>query len=142
MRQHQRVLVTPRVIGIGLYSIFIGRVERLPQRLALTGIDDLKDKLAGLVVVALTVRFFTVALEWSGSGDILAFGVAVAAVVASVTLYTALGHGQHGSARHPPRQEGPRRLPTALARIDVHADVPPLARGGSVIRLSSSLAAV
>lgn len=68
------------IIGIGLYSIFIGQVERLPRRLAITGLNDLKDKLTGIVVVALPVRFFTVALEWNGQANVLGFGLGIAAV--------------------------------------------------------------
>jgi uncharacterized membrane protein YqhA len=78
------------IIGFGLYSIFIERVERLPRWLAVEGLDDLKDRLAGIVVVALAVRFFTVALEWTGTGDILGFGLAIAAVILGLTAYTSL----------------------------------------------------
>lgn len=85
------------LIGIGLYSIFIERVEHLPRWLAIRGLEDLKEKLAGVVVVALVVDFFTVALEWNGSSDILAFGGAIAVVVLSLSVYT-FAHGR----RHAP----------------------------------------
>ncbi len=75
------------VIGIGLYSIFISRVEHLPPWLAIRGFEDLKDKLASVVVVALAVDFFTVALEWHGSNDILALGGAIAAVLLGMSAY-------------------------------------------------------
>lgn len=94
------------VIGFGLYSIFIERVERLPKWLAIRGFEDLKEKLASVVVVALAVDFFTVALEWDGSGDILAFGGAIGAVLLGLSVY-ALVHrvreqNQHTAAPNEP----------------------------------------
>jgi len=76
------------IIGIGLYSIFVERVDHLPQALAIRGFEDLKNKLASVVVVALAVDFFTVALEWSGSRDIIAFGAAIGAVLLGLSAYT------------------------------------------------------
>ena len=83
------------IIGIGLYSIFIGRVEHLPRWLAIRGFEDLKEKLASVVVVALAVDFFTVALEWNGSSDIMAFGAAIAVVLLGLSAYV-LAHRTHG----------------------------------------------
>lgn len=85
------------VIGIGLYSIFISRVEHLPPWLAIRGFEDLKEKLASVVVVALAVDFFTVALEWHGSNDILALGGAIAAVLLGMSAYV-LAHRTHDRA--------------------------------------------
>jgi uncharacterized membrane protein YqhA len=82
------------IIGIGLYSIFIERVDHLPQWLAIRGFEDLKEKLASVVVVALAVDFFTVALEWNGAGDIMAFGAAIAAVLLGLSAYV-LAHRTH-----------------------------------------------
>lgn len=87
------------IIGIGLYSIFIERVEHLPRWLAIRGLEDLKEKLAGVVVVALVVDFFTVALEWNGSSDILAFGGAIAAVLLGLSLYN-FSHARRHSTEH------------------------------------------
>ena len=80
------------IIGIGLYSIFIGRAEGLPKWLAIRRFEDLKEKLTSVVVVALAVDFFTVALDWKGSSDIIAIGVAIAAVLLGLSAYT-LAHG-------------------------------------------------
>jgi uncharacterized membrane protein YqhA len=87
------------VVGIGLYSIFIKPVERLPTWLVIVGLDDLKDKLAGVVVVALAVHFFSVALEYGGTGNILEFGLAIAAVILGVTAYTSLHPSRRSAAR-------------------------------------------
>lgn len=83
------------IIGIGLYSIFIRRVEPLPQWLTIRGFEDLKNKLASVVVVALIVDFFTVALEWSGSGDILPFGAAIGAVLLGLSAYVLAHRTKH-----------------------------------------------
>ena len=93
------------VIGIGLYSIFIERVERLPPWLAIRGFEDLKKKLTSVVVVALAVDFFTVALEWKGSSDIMAFGAGIAAVLLGLSAYE-LAHRAHARAGHAIDEEG------------------------------------
>lgn len=86
------------VTGIGLYTIFIGRAERLPPWLAIESLDDSKDKLASMVVVALAVRFFTVALEWGGAGEILPFGLSIAVVILGLTAYNMLHRPRNGAA--------------------------------------------
>jgi uncharacterized membrane protein YqhA len=97
------------IIGIGLYSIFIERVEHLPPWLAIRGFEELKEKLASVVVVALAVDFFTVALEWHGSTDIVALGAAIGAVLLGLSAYALAHRPQHrtepvsahgGSNRH------------------------------------------
>ena len=96
------------VIGIGLYSIFIERVEHLPQWLAIREFDDLKKKLTSIVVVALAVDFFTVTLEWKESSEILSLGGAIAAVLLGLSAYELVRqtHVRAQAARTaPPRPE-------------------------------------
>lgn len=116
------------IIGIGLYSIFIERVEHLPRWLAIRGLEDLKEKLAGVVVVALVVDFFTVALEWNGSSDILAFGASIAAVLLGLGLYNFSHARRHapakGEARERPaeRREALSEAPDRPCRPDAASD--------------------
>lgn len=99
------------IIGIGLYSIFIERVEHLPRWLAIRGFEDLKEKLASVVVVALAVDFFTVALEWDGSGGILSFGVAIAVVLLGLSAYGFAQHARHRGANDDPAAERATKAP-------------------------------
>ncbi|WP_237426985.1 YqhA family protein [Deinococcus xianganensis] len=71
------------IISFGLQALFVGRLQNVPAWLHLRSFDD-KQKLIGIVVVALAVNFFSVALEWKGGSDILVYGAAIAAVILSV----------------------------------------------------------
>lgn len=80
------------IISIGLQALFVQRLDNLPPWLHIRTFDDLKNKLLGIVVVALVVEFFKAALKWSGqagtSGNILIFGLALAAVILAATAYS------------------------------------------------------
>ncbi len=76
------------IICLGMQNLFIGEVKNIPDWLHINTFDDLKQKLIAVVVVALAVNFFSVALDWKGGNDILSYGVALAAVISSVVLYS------------------------------------------------------
>lgn len=76
------------IISLGLQSLFVGRVDNLPEWLHIRTFDDLKQKLLGVVVVALVVKFFSVAAEWKGGPDILTFGGALAAIILATAAYS------------------------------------------------------
>ncbi|WP_424950665.1 YqhA family protein [Deinococcus sp.] len=80
------------IISIGLQALFVQRLDNLPGWLHIRTFDDLKNKLLGIVVVALVVEFFKVALKWdgstSGSGSLLTFGLALAVMILAATAYT------------------------------------------------------
>ena len=86
------------IISIGMQELFVGRIGNVPAWLHIASFDDLKQKLLGIVVVALAVKFFSVAVKWESgpSGDILTFGAAVAAVMLATGVYSyilpRLGH--------------------------------------------------
>ena len=75
------------IIGIGLYGLFVGRLERLPPWLDITSLNDLKDKLISVVVVVTAVDFFTNLVEWEGGTDILILGGAAALVILSLAAF-------------------------------------------------------
>ncbi len=74
------------VISAGLYQLFVQRDIPLPNWLRIESLDDLKDDLTEVIIVALLVAFLGQAVEWTGDVGILAFGLAVAAVVAAVAI--------------------------------------------------------
>ena len=81
------------IISLGLQTLFVGRVFNLPAWLHIETFDDLKQKLLGIVVVALAVKFFSVAVEWEAGGntpsaDILSFGLGVGAVMLVIGVYS------------------------------------------------------
>ncbi len=74
------------IIALGLYELFIDANVELPNWLSFQDLDDLKNKLASVVIVVLGVLFLGQALEWKGN-DILSYGVAVALVIAALTYF-------------------------------------------------------
>jgi uncharacterized membrane protein YqhA len=74
------------IIALGFFELFIAKAP-LPGWLKICNLDDLKDKLLGLVVIALAVVLLGEALTWDGNADILYFGIAVAAGIAAISTY-------------------------------------------------------
>ena len=75
------------VIAIGLYELFIDDNLPLPNWLEIHTLDDLKDKLIGVVIVVLGVLFLGQVISWDGQRDLLGFGAAIALVVAALTYF-------------------------------------------------------
>jgi uncharacterized membrane protein YqhA len=75
------------VIAIGLYELFIDDNLLLPSWLEIHTLDDLKDKLIGVVIVVLGVLFLGQVISWDGQRDLLGFGAAIALVVAALTYF-------------------------------------------------------
>ncbi|WP_369411407.1 YqhA family protein [Deinococcus betulae] len=97
------------IISFGLQSLFVSRIQNVPAWLHIESFDDLKQKLIGIVVVALAVNFFSVALEWKGGGDILVYGAALAAVILAVGTYSVILSRQGGHRVHPTAEAAPDR---------------------------------
>ncbi|WP_245557926.1 YqhA family protein [Deinococcus apachensis] len=97
------------IISLGLQALFVGQLHNVPAWLHIRTFDDLKQKLLGVVVTALAVNFFAVALEWRAGPDILTYGAAIAAVILAVGAYSViLGRQNHFPA---PGEEGPDAQP-------------------------------
>ncbi len=78
------------IVAVGLYELFIDPGLPMPRWLKITTLDDLKERLLGVVGVLLAVTFLGNAVTWTGSTDILSLGIAVAAVLGVVTLTIAV----------------------------------------------------
>ncbi len=79
------------IIALGLYELFIAKAP-LPGWLKICDLDDLKEKLLGLVIIALSVLILGETLTWDGSSSILAFGIAIAAAIAAISVYIWVRH--------------------------------------------------
>ena len=75
------------VLALGLYSLFVDDRIPMPGWLRISDLGQLKELLAGVVVVAIAVIFLGEALTWDGSSDLLAPGLASAAVIAALALF-------------------------------------------------------
>lgn len=84
------------IIALGIFSLFIEDRVPLPQWLEFHNLEDLKEKLVGVVVVVLAVFYLGKVIE-AKPQDFLAvmyLGLGIAAVVAAVAYFvvTALQH--------------------------------------------------
>jgi uncharacterized membrane protein YqhA len=75
------------ITALGLYTLFIDDRIKVPSWLEIHTLDDLKGKLASVVIVILSVVFLGQAVKWESGIELLAFGGSVALVVASLTYF-------------------------------------------------------
>lgn len=74
------------IFSMGLYGLFIGQL-RLPKWLVVEGIDQLKAKLASVIILILAVTFTKKLVLWENPFDTLLFALAISAVIAVLILY-------------------------------------------------------
>jgi uncharacterized membrane protein YqhA len=93
------------LVALGLYELFISKIH-LPVGVTIVSLDDLKDKLVGVIVVALAVSFLAQIASWDGKTDLLAFGIAIALVIAALGVFTYLRSARKGDDQNNQRRTG------------------------------------
>lgn len=78
------------IVSLGLYELFIDQHLPMPRWLMIRDLDDLKDKLLGVVIVLLGVTFLGKVVVWNGDRNILFYGLAIAAVIAALGGFLAI----------------------------------------------------
>jgi uncharacterized membrane protein YqhA len=78
------------VIAVGLYELFVDDSIPLPPWLVIHNLDDLKEKLIGVVIVVLGVLFLGQVISWDGQRDLLSPGGAIALVIAALSYFLSL----------------------------------------------------
>ena len=71
----------------GLFTLFISPKVPLPLRLGVESLNDLKERVIGVLVVALGVLFLGNAVNWGEGQDLLYFGGAVAIVIVALSYF-------------------------------------------------------
>ena len=89
------------IIALGLYQLFIDRDIYLPPWLEIRTIDNLKERLLSTVVVMLAVSFLGFVVTWDGTMNILALGVAIGLVLASLAYILSLSRQPNDVSRRP-----------------------------------------
>jgi uncharacterized membrane protein YqhA len=74
------------LIGVGLYSLFIGPLN-LTTALGVESLSDLETKVVSVVVVILAVSFLQHFVRWERPAETMQFGLTMAAVVAALVLF-------------------------------------------------------
>jgi uncharacterized membrane protein YqhA len=75
------------IIALGLYELFIDDSLSLPAWLSIHGLDDLTNKLAGVVILAMGVLFLGQVVTWDGQRDLLGYGAAIALVITALAYF-------------------------------------------------------
>ena len=87
------------IVALGLYELFIDDKLPMPNWLIIRDLDDLKDKLLGVVIVLLGVTFLGKVVTWDGSKSIVYFGAAIAAVILALGLFVAISRFGHSKSK-------------------------------------------
>ena len=74
------------IVALGLYELFVDPDLPMPAWLRIHDLDQLKERLIGVIIVLLGVTFLGSAVTWNGDSDILHFGAAIAVVALALTL--------------------------------------------------------
>lgn len=82
----QLLAVIQYVISVGLYELFIGEL-RLPPWLNIRTIDQLKSKLASVIILILAVKFTEKVMDWKQNIDILYLAIGIAVIIFVLTYY-------------------------------------------------------
>lgn len=75
------------IMALGLYELFIDDTIPLPTWLEIHSLDDLKQKLVGVIAVVLAVSFLGSVIKGVAARDLMAQGVGIAAVVAAMGYF-------------------------------------------------------
>jgi uncharacterized membrane protein YqhA len=94
------------IFALGLYELFVNRIDQAEgsefaaRLLLIRSLDDLKDRLAKVVLLILVVKFFeyALALKITGALDLLWLALGIALIAAALVLSHRHPEGKH----HPP----------------------------------------
>jgi uncharacterized membrane protein YqhA len=75
------------LIALGLYELFIDDTIPVPDWLVIHTIDDLKEKLVGVIIIVMGVLFLGKLVSWDSKSDLLNPGIAIAAMIAALTYF-------------------------------------------------------
>ncbi len=81
------IAIAVYIISLSLYALFVDDTLPLPRWLEVHNLDDLKNNLMSVVIAVLAVLFLREAIAWTGGYDLLAFGAAIALVIAVLTFF-------------------------------------------------------
>jgi uncharacterized membrane protein YqhA len=84
------------LVAVGLYELFIGKID-LPVGVTVGSLDDLKDKLLGVIVVALAVSFLAQIADWDGKTNLLPYGLSLALVILALGAFTYVRRAKSGT---------------------------------------------
>jgi uncharacterized membrane protein YqhA len=93
------------LVAVGLYELFISKID-LPVGVTVVSLDDLKDKLMGVIIVALAVSFLAQIAVWDGKTDLLSYGGSIALVILALGAFTYLRRAKGGGDHDDQHRDG------------------------------------
>ena len=75
------------IIALGLYELFIDDQVKVPAWLEIHTLDDLKEKLIGVIIIVMGVFFLEKVVTWKRQLDLLQLGISIAVVIAALTYF-------------------------------------------------------
>lgn len=75
------------IMGIGLYELFVGSINNLPDWLVIKDIDELKSMLIKVVIVVMGVSFTGKIVTWDGDTDLLGYGLGLGVVIFALSFF-------------------------------------------------------
>jgi len=75
------------LIALGLYELFIDDSIQVPAWLVIHNLDDLKEKLVGVIIIVMGVLFLGKLVGWDGKSDLLNPGLGIAVMIAALTYF-------------------------------------------------------
>jgi uncharacterized membrane protein YqhA len=89
------------IVALGLYELFIDPTLPTPGWLAIRTLDDLEERIIGVIVVLISVTFLSAIVEWDGGVNVLALGAAVGVVLLPlIYLLNSLRRGTDAGEAH------------------------------------------
>lgn len=82
------------IFAVGLYELFVEKIESIPEWLRIESIDDLKAKLSSVIVLILAITFTKNFVSWQKPVDTLLFGIAGGIVIFALIFYYKVKEGQ------------------------------------------------
>jgi uncharacterized membrane protein YqhA len=76
------------ITAVGLYKLFIGKIDvKTPMRLKIDNLQDLENKIIGVIVAALSVAFLGHAAGGDEASQLLNFGGGIAVVIVALAFF-------------------------------------------------------
>jgi uncharacterized membrane protein YqhA len=74
------------IFALGLYELFVGNLD-VPEALSIASVDELKTKLASVVILFVAIAYVKVLVNWTNPVDTLLFGAATGILIAVLIQY-------------------------------------------------------
>jgi uncharacterized membrane protein YqhA len=74
------------IFALGLYELFVGKLN-VPEALSIASVDELKAKLASVVILFVAIAYVKLLVDWTNPVDTLLFGAATGILIAVLIQY-------------------------------------------------------